>query len=72
MIKITPELCKKCAFYSPLEKTCQVSIIGFSQGRHINGYAKAARHDPKKCGPEAKLFKPMDISKPEQESDSEQ
>lgn len=57
---ITPELCKRCAFYSPLEKTCRASGVAAVKGRIFHDYAKAVRLDPKRCGPDAKLFKEKD------------
>jgi len=57
---VTPELCKKCVFYVPLEKTCRASGVAVVKGRVFHDYAKAVRLDPKRCGPDAKLFREKD------------
>ena len=46
----TPELCKKCIHYRSQEKTCMRAIVATSKSKVFYDYAKAVRHDPKKCG----------------------
>jgi hypothetical protein len=52
----TPELCKKCIHYRSQEKTCMRAIVATSKSKVFYDYAKAVRHDPKKCGIEAIWF----------------
>ena len=52
----TPELCKKCIHYRSQEKTCMRAIVATSNSKVFYDYAKAVRHDPKKCGIEAIWF----------------
>ena len=54
--RITPALCKRCAFYSDRNKTCSRSVIAISKTQEHFDYAKAVRLDPSRCGPEGKLF----------------
>jgi hypothetical protein len=52
----TPELCRKCIHYRSQEKTCMRAIVATSKTKVFYDYAKAVRHDPKKCGIEAIWF----------------
>ena len=54
--RITPDLCKQCAFYRPADKTCARALVALSKTSQHFDYAKAVRLDPNRCGPEAKLF----------------
>jgi hypothetical protein len=56
MSRITPELCKRCAFYIEREKTCSRSTVAVSKTKTYFDFAKSVRLDPARCGPEGKLF----------------
>jgi hypothetical protein len=56
MSRITPELCKRCAFYINREKTCSRSTVAVSKTKTYYDFAKSVRLDPERCGPEGKLF----------------
>jgi hypothetical protein len=59
--RITPDLCKTCAFYKPAAKTCVRYVTAFSSdGKPHYGYAKSARLDNKVCGEEARLYAKWD------------
>jgi hypothetical protein len=60
---ITPELCKKCIYYFPIQKTCKhpEAVIILSKSTHFYDFAKNMRLG-KKCGPDAKLFKEKEVS----------
>jgi hypothetical protein len=53
---ITPELCKKCIHYKSTDKTCMRSVVALSKSKVFYDFAKAVRHDPKKCGANAIWF----------------
>ena len=50
------ELCRLCLFYDPIKKTCSKTVTAISRGVTYYGNAKAARDDPKQCGPSGRLF----------------
>jgi len=54
-LKIT-DPCLRCAFYVANESACSRYLVAVSQGSHHFDNARAVRLDPKRCGPDAKLY----------------
>ena len=52
-------LCKICLYYNHGDKTCGRSIVAVSKGKVYNDYAKAARLDKNRCGPQGKWYEPV-------------
>ena len=48
--------CKNCVFFSQVEKRCRMAGVVTKKGRVIHEYARSVRLDPKRCGPDGKLF----------------
>jgi len=53
-------LCKNCVFFSPVEKRCRMAGVVTKKGRATHDYARSVRCDPKRCGPNGKLFTAKD------------
>jgi len=54
---MTPNmLCNTCVFFSPVEKRCRMASVVTKKGRATYDYARFVRLDPKRCGPNGKLF----------------
>lgn len=53
---VTPELCKHCAHYVPLHKTCTTSVVAMSKTTKYYDFAKSVRLDSARCGPAAARY----------------
>jgi len=57
--------CKNCVFFSPVEKRCRMAGVVTKKGRATHDYARFVRLDPKRCGPDGKLFTPKECDEEE-------